>query len=459
MPDDEHRTGERVEGRTLACEGILRSRFGRRRCSAGDRALEELREAETAASAGGPDERRPHAIRWGAWISVAACLAIIVGALVYNARQEERFVEVMVARIRKTSPEVEVFRAADGKTVVAVVGMDLQVGDRIETKKGESADTDTAIRIGDTKEGKRLHLQKGILDASVAPQPEDQHMIITTPHARAEVKGTRFSLLVQRRYTRIDVVEGVVGFTRLVDDSSIEVTAGQFALAGEKAEAFALKTYTNGTEWVDGPVVFEDDFDAGLDRWERMSVIREKGGRISDAKSLGPAEASFVRITETHRNGRAERVLLLDGTRITDRRRIVAIGIRPALPSDLLHWSCEYDKYLVPVKGKSYSVFPAEGRPHQIKGEDGVAGLVERWYRARREQLSQTIDGKPCQIVTVYRDGRAMGRLVLTGVSSGVRLHVTAPTNGKCMVDKVVIRRMVRVEGKKEDDRIDGKRD
>jgi ferric-dicitrate binding protein FerR (iron transport regulator) len=223
-----------------------------------DREIESVLKGDedirTVAKRRRPASRRGRA-RWLVWLSVAACLAIIVGALVYNARQEERFVEVLVARVRKTSPDVKVLRAADGKTVVAVVGMELFDGDRIEARKGQrvvigypyekttitagSGDRDTAVRIGDAKEGKRLLLEKGILDASVAPQPADRHMVITTPQARAEVVGTVFCIDVdlspqaagsrdpRSGSTLVETYEGRVRVADLFGGGEVAVEAGQ----------------------------------------------------------------------------------------------------------------------------------------------------------------------------------------------------------------------------------------
>jgi hypothetical protein len=274
---------------------------------------------------------RPARVRRGMWISVAACLAIIVGALVYNARQEERFVEVIVARIQETSPGVQVFREADGKTVVAVVGMDLFAGDRIETRKGESVifgypnerttitagneKRATELRIGETKEGKRLHLEKGFLDASVAPQPEDKHMIVTTPHAKAEVVGTKFKLWDNGKATWIEVTEGEVLLERLSDGKALSVPAGRLAVAGE---GYALRLYDAGAEYVAGPVIRKDDFESGLKDWELYHgrVALDEAGHVARAGMLErfspDEEARFLRIIRAKRNGRMTRVLVVE---------------------------------------------------------------------------------------------------------------------------------------------------
>jgi hypothetical protein len=208
------------------------------------------------------------------------------------------------------------------------VGLELFAGDRIETKKGErvvigypnekttitagSGDQDTAVRIGDTKKGKRLHLEKGILDASVDPQPADRRMIVTTAHAKAEVVGTEFGLVAESTATRIDVFEGLVRFTRLADGSSIDVTAGQFALAGEKAESYALKTYPAGTGWVDGPVIYRNDFGMGLTGIQTCRVVPVLEKRAIRHVPFDDTEGRYFRIEKAGKGGLRSDVLTVD---------------------------------------------------------------------------------------------------------------------------------------------------
>ncbi len=250
-----------------------------------------------------PSRAAARPIRWGRWISVAACLAIVAGALVYNGRQEKRFTDVMVAQIQRTAPGVEIHRR--GGTVIATVGMDLFAGDRIETKKGEKlvlgypkektavtigdAERETTLTIGDVTRGKRLHLEKGILDASVDPQPEDKPFIVATPHAEAKVVGTAFTVRIAGRATWLEVREGAVELTRLADGESIKVAAGQFSAAGENADDYALNAYRIGTEWVDGPVILKDDFSRGMGNWVIVLRRGDAGGDIiRDGIASGP---------------------------------------------------------------------------------------------------------------------------------------------------------------------------
>jgi len=199
-----------------------------------------------------PKRRTAPTVHWGVWTSVAACLAIIVGSLFYNARQSDTLSEKILAHVAATSPNVTVVR--DGRTTVAVLKMTLEPGDRIRTDAGERITIgyekeDTTIELGeDTEltllthrpaEGKRYRLDAGTVTARAAAQLATRPMIFFTPHAEARVKGTVFSLTVKNASTRLDVTEGLVELSRTSDGASVEVSAGHYAKAGAGIELAA----------------------------------------------------------------------------------------------------------------------------------------------------------------------------------------------------------------------------
>lgn len=189
--------------------------------------------------------------RWGRWAFVTACLVIVVGSLAYNHYQSQRFGEVLIAHIRETVPGITVYRGEKG--IIAVVNMPIFHGDRISTKKGQNVtftyenehtevklDENTSLDIGGAGKGKRLHLDTGEIDVIVAPQPQNAPMEVTTAHAKAEIRGTSFSLATTSRETRIKVTKGQVRFERLSDGESVDVAGGQYAVAADGVDLAAL---------------------------------------------------------------------------------------------------------------------------------------------------------------------------------------------------------------------------
>jgi hypothetical protein len=79
---------------------------------------------------------------------------------------------------------------------------------------------------------KEMRLDGGFIESTVAPQTGGARLRVTTPHARAEVKGTRFRMGVSPALTRLDVWEGTVGMTGLRENDVRDVAAGYYAMAG-----------------------------------------------------------------------------------------------------------------------------------------------------------------------------------------------------------------------------------
>ena len=208
-------------------------------------------------------------------------------------------------------------RVVNVSGTVLAQGAPLETGDTvragtvIETKEGAAIrliyvkeDTELSIASNSSLElrtAARLHLAAGRLTASVAPRPDDP-MVITTPHARTEVIGTRLVLAVEDAVSRVEVTEGLVKCERVADRAEIEVEAGQYAVAGENvalvARAIPLPNRPAGfstTEPLpDGPVILKDDFENGLGSWdtpaeETVAVVprtgrRSPGGHCAELK-------------------------------------------------------------------------------------------------------------------------------------------------------------------------------
>jgi ferric-dicitrate binding protein FerR (iron transport regulator) len=79
---------------------------------------------------------------------------------------------------------------------------------------------------------RRIEVHEGTVAAYVTRQPEGAEATFVTPHAEARVLGTRLTLRVTPASTRLDVKEGRVRLSRREDGASVEVGAGQYAVAG-----------------------------------------------------------------------------------------------------------------------------------------------------------------------------------------------------------------------------------
>jgi len=84
----------------------------------------------------------------------------------------------------------------------------------------------TLLRMENKNDAKGIFLKQGTIVASVAPQPKDLPMTVTTPKACATIIGTRFSMQSSEVTTFLDVTSGKVRVTRNTDNLSAEVSTG-----------------------------------------------------------------------------------------------------------------------------------------------------------------------------------------------------------------------------------------
>ncbi|MBA4387869.1 MAG: hypothetical protein C0404_07800 [Verrucomicrobia bacterium] len=173
--------------------------------------------------------------RWVLPLAAAAGVAIMVGAgWLWNAERETRNAAggAVVAKVEEANAECGM-RNAEGSTRALKAGDEICDGARIETgnngkvkftylKEGTTIELNEKSRLvlgrvvpraaspAGASLSKTLRLESGRLVASVAQQPVNMPMTITTPHAEMVVKGTVFSVAVSDLRTRLKVDEGQV---------------------------------------------------------------------------------------------------------------------------------------------------------------------------------------------------------------------------------------------------------
>ncbi|MBN1673006.1 MAG: FecR domain-containing protein [Kiritimatiellae bacterium] len=174
-------------------------------------------------------------------LRVAACLALLAGGYLFY-RHVIRPADPVVGRVR-TAAESVVTRAE--LRIIAEPDLDLRVGDRIAVGErgrlelgllGEpstiAAHAGTELGVLGVERGKHFRLDAGTIDADIAPQPAGMPLVVDTPQAKALVVGTRFTLRAEPQRTRLEVQQGHVQLTRLSDQATVAVRAGQYAEAG-----------------------------------------------------------------------------------------------------------------------------------------------------------------------------------------------------------------------------------
>ena len=136
-------------------------------------------------------------------------------------------------------------------------------------------------------EGKSIVIDRGGVSAQVAKQPKGRPMTLITPHAQATVQGTRLALKIVPGSTLLEVTEGLVRLTRSLDNASVDVKAGKFAVAGEGIELVALTIPRGGAPSPGAPaalgLIGHWRFDEGMGTLARDSSGKGHTAAISGA--------------------------------------------------------------------------------------------------------------------------------------------------------------------------------
>ncbi len=404
-------------------------------------------------------------------LAAAATVLLLAGLWLWNSERGTRHEDV-VARVAKAVSGVKCW-APGGPPRELVVGDNVREGDRIGTGKNGSVTLtwvkqSTTVVLSSSSElsvrSVREHrLHRGRLIATVAQQPAGKPFVLTTPHARATVLGTRFRCDVQGNgnketevsettsvtngrsstpATWLHVADGQVRFTRLSDGASIDVAKGQLAVAGEGC---VLKVYSKGATHVYGPVILREDFEGDASGIEILGVYEpttppvhmmfRPHSQFSDKESY----QSYHRISTNSIRGQTTRCLEL-----FSRKNWILLGMREPIREKA--FVIEFDQLL--KGGRAVGVTDYRGVITTILPLD-VHSLVTNntWTRQRREVVidqivlrNKSLTRVSFMTVKFYVDGRGGGSHGFTGATRWMQR-----TRGRVFLDNFKVRALLKV--------------
>ncbi len=234
----------------------------------------------------------PHRLRrMTAWSSVAIALVLMVSVGLFFIQKDQ---PKEIGTLVEVQGEANVI-GKDHSSRSVTNGMKIYSGDKLQTEGFQSSlmmqyqDGTRLLLIGNTEATclndngqKKINVSKGLVSASVKPQPQNRPMVMITNEAEVEVLGTEFVLQATSTQTDIDVSHGKVKLTRLSDDQSVEVSSGKRAFAREGTTMQTEEIPSPPFEWV-------ADYENGMKENQVGTFVQTD----LPAGSKGAAKASF----------------------------------------------------------------------------------------------------------------------------------------------------------------------
>ncbi len=132
----------------------------------------------------------------------------------------------------------------EGQLMAAGSALQLLNGDLLEVSAGGVCDvygkdsshvrlsTGTQVAFSESQSGAmHIHLLRGRVAAVVSRRPKGAPLLVTAPHGRMTVLGTRFSLSVDANATRLGVESGAVRLSHIGTDAAVDVRGGHLVEA------------------------------------------------------------------------------------------------------------------------------------------------------------------------------------------------------------------------------------
>ena len=192
---------------------------------------------------------------------------------------------------------------------------------------------------------------------------------------------------------------------------------------------------SSSTEYVDGPIVFQDDFEEGAKRWN-VSVLRGPVGehRLDESAAIPP---ECVRVEARKIHGARSNALVLEHKGIGERATIAVV---PSTSIGVTAFSFEADTCVKEDSGMS-CLISAAGPQEVVYRNAEFTHSPDHWKRIRMSLVSRTDGmGRPYFEMKFYIKGTLISH-IRNYTSQAIPGFVL--DRGKALIDNVVIREMV----------------
>ncbi len=242
-PPESRESEKRREGRRMACEALLASRFGQRSTTSGARALARLRAGDGRESVILRPARfvRP-------WLALAAAVAVLLAGGWMVLQRVGRTGMVLLAQ----APEGVVVER-NGKGVAPAADFGLCSGDVVRTRPGATTQVrlprdagvltlrpNTVLEVRLQGRDCRLMLSSGTMEGDLSAKAAD--CLIMTPHAQLQRPAGQFVVAARMTSTWVGVDAGSVDIATSNQGVPLHLGSEEYAVAvpGLRLEAQSL---------------------------------------------------------------------------------------------------------------------------------------------------------------------------------------------------------------------------
>ena len=279
--------------------------------------------------------------------------------------------------------------------------------------------------------GRRVFLKEGTLSSHIEKQPDGRPMVFSTPNAEAMILGTTVRLTVghdTKLGTTLEVKEGKVLLTRLLDKKSVEVVSGQFAVAASSAADMApQKSFPDEVLVKFGPSDVPLKPGWVLDSGEEFDAVRGYGWL--GPRDGGPVPGLFWRNPGT---GQLEQKRY---GRFTARRTTTP-GADPLKTTDVVAgWAGQSETWKMPVPNGRYLVSVCCG---DVSFEQGPHHVAVEGYQLIDQKMNRA--GQFVEVNDVLVEVRDGELTMIVGGNPGLRKSSDGSTD--TIINYLIIKRI-----------------
>ena len=403
--------------------------------------------------------RRRQRLRLWPALAAAASVLITAGALIFRTSPRT---PIMADRAWNAISVVGRIVDAQGQTVRAgtvlnpgtVLTAEPDARLALSNASGTRIDMNGGTRLAllDSSRSERLELLEGQVYCQVRKRVDKTApFAIRAPNGlRIEALGTRFEVRTSSEQTEVLLEAGRLalhGAGQVATVTSLQAVSfkgGRFS-APEPIPPYRIAVWKfDPLPFVDGPILYEDDFEGDLNRWTAVIFTGSKNRGYAIEESRPPETVPEIsRLKLSGRNGKTSTALAIRLPFPSKTNILMDYSVQ----AQTRGYSEEYDVKLgntghinhkMYIREKQYRRFPVNPADEAYGKEAARSG---EWYRIRKEYRWRLDDqGHECMEYKAYINGRQYSHQWLYPVKLHFGFMVMT---GEVLVDNYVLREMV----------------